>query len=78
MEIIFTKIDVFQTWLLRYEFPKKVNIAWSVLICLLIDDDEPWLIITEIEILNWLNIVIEKGFENELTNVLNCVFIRTE
>ena len=68
-ELILRKIDVFDTWLFCNNFSEKVYISWVFKL---------GSVLTEIEVVYWVNAGIEEGFENKLTHVLNNISTITE
>ena len=75
-ELIFIKIKVLDFSLFQDEQSEKVDVAGYFLSCVRMF--EPWWVLTEIKLVDGFNIWIEKGFENELTNVLISVIKITE
>ena len=81
--VIVTKIDVLESGLLGNELREEVYVAGSFYLPqkrlgLRVWVPEPWIVTSEIEVGDGFNIGIEKGLENNLTDVLISVFIMTE
>ena len=75
-EVIPTKIYLLETSLLWDDLSKKVYVAKYFLVRLWVY--EPRFILTEIEVLDWVNSGSKEAFKNELTNVLSLIPIITE